>query len=120
MFLFIALVSYTHSFLSISLLLPLIYPLLSLSIALLQQEEDLRKMTIEQLQATGTDETAVMLRLGLPIAFTSTKGKCVPDGNVCYANVTTKRRIRQFMNRKEGLRKPLPTEAVAAQKGPNL
>lgn len=52
-------------------------------------------------------ETSLMLSLGLPVSFSSTKGKQVPGADVSGARIVKKRRYRQYMNRKGGFNRPL-------------
>lgn len=51
-----------------------------------------------------------MAALGLPAAFSSTKGKQVAGADVSGARVVKKRKYRQYMNRKGGFNRPLDGE----------
>lgn len=65
------------------------------------------------LDDTVEDEEAKMMALmGIPVGFGSTKGQQVddPKANVGDAMVKTKRQARQYMNRRGGFNRPLPSE----------
>mmetsp|Transcript_3563 Transcript_3563/g.22400 ORF Transcript_3563/g.22400 Transcript_3563/m.22400 type:complete len:207 (+) Transcript_3563:338-958(+) len=62
---------------------------------------------------TVEDEEAKMMALmGIPVGFGSSKGQQVddPKANVGDAMVKTKRQARQYMNRRGGFNRPLPSE----------
>lgn len=65
----------------------------------------------DQEEMTG-DEEDIMSMMGIPSSFGSTKGKQVedPKANVGDAMVRTKRQARQYMNRRGGFNRPLPSE----------
>ncbi|KAG6550841.1 hypothetical protein Mapa_007454 [Marchantia paleacea] len=56
------------------------------------------------------DEEEMMKKLGIPVGFTTTKGKYVSDANHSAVKLTTKRTPRQYMNRRGGFNRPLPAE----------
>lgn len=65
------------------------------------------------LDDTAEDEEEKMMALmGIPTGFGSTKGQQVedPKANVGDAMVKTKRQARQYMNRRGGFNRPLPSE----------
>ncbi|KAH7428343.1 hypothetical protein KP509_10G088100 [Ceratopteris richardii] len=55
-------------------------------------------------------EELLMKKLGIPVSFDSTKGKHVPDADVSAVKLPSKRQPRQYMNRKCGFNRPLPSE----------
>ncbi|KAH7446912.1 hypothetical protein KP509_01G081600 [Ceratopteris richardii] len=55
-------------------------------------------------------EELLMKKLGIPVSFDSTKGEIVPDADVSAVKLPSKRQPRQYMNRKCGFIRPLPSE----------
>lgn len=49
----------------------------------------------------------MMAAMGLPLAFSSTKGKQVKGADVSAARVVKPRKYRQYMNRKAAFKGPL-------------
>lgn len=62
--------------------------------------------------AAEDEEAKMMALMGIPLGFGSTKGQLVddPKANVGDAMVKTKRQARQYMNRRGGFNRPLPSE----------
>jgi len=62
---------------------------------------------------------AMMTAMGIPIGFDSTQGKYVDDeaANAGAVKVKSKRRARQYMNRRGGFNKPLPAEVTGKKTG---
>ena len=58
------------------------------------------------------EEIRMMSAMGIPFSFDSTQGKHVDDENANSGavKVASKRRARQFMNRRGGFNRPLPAE----------
>lgn len=65
------------------------------------------ELEFEREKACANAEYEAMADLGLPVQFSSTKGKQVAGGDVSGARVVKKRKYRQYMNRKGGFSKPL-------------
>jgi hypothetical protein len=55
-------------------------------------------------------EEYMMLKMGFPVGFDSTKGKQVEGADVSYARIRTARQYRQYMNRRGGFNKLLDPE----------
>jgi U4/U6.U5 tri-snRNP-associated protein 3 len=53
------------------------------------------------------EEAAAMRALGVPTGFASTKGEHVEGNDAHYALIASKRKYRQYMNRKGGFNRPL-------------
>eukprot|EP00798_Chlamydomonas_sp_ICE-L_P025922 gene25922-11598_t len=58
------------------------------------------------------EEIQMMQAMGIPFAFDTTQGKEVEDefANVSAIKISTTRSARQYMNRRGGFNRPLPTE----------
>jgi len=74
------------------------------------QEEEQKKQAESKHDLVVTDdmdETAIMAAMGLPVHFDTTQGKQVEGANHHCAQVKTKRKYRQYMNRRGGFNRPL-------------
>lgn len=58
------------------------------------------------------EEIQMMIAMGIPFGFDTTQGRHVEDegANQGAVKTATKRRARQYMNRKRGFNRPLPSE----------
>lgn len=58
------------------------------------------------------EEIQMMIAMGIPFGFDTTQGRHVDDedANQGAVKTATKRRARQYMNRKRGFNRPLPSE----------
>ncbi|XP_041369289.1 U4/U6.U5 small nuclear ribonucleoprotein 27 kDa protein-like [Gigantopelta aegis] len=68
--------------------------------------ENLPKLDASQLADMTEDEIQMMQVMGFS-GFTTTKGKKVDGNNIYEANISRKRRYRQYMNRRGGFNRPL-------------
>lgn len=60
-----------------------------------------------------------MAAMGIPFDFDSTAGRHVqdPNANASAVKVASKRRARQYMNRRGGFNRPLPAERTGQRVG---
>lgn len=66
--------------------------------------------TGDEIDGMTAEEMEMMKMMGIPIGFDSTKGKHVPDADISGVRAVTKRQPRQYMNRRGGFNRPLPSE----------
>ncbi|KAL6583679.1 hypothetical protein OROMI_002968 [Orobanche minor] len=56
------------------------------------------------------DDMEMMKKFGIPTGFDSTKGTPVPGNDIGAVRKVTKRQPQQYMNRRGGFNRPLPSE----------
>lgn len=73
-----------------------------------RKKDEKNRSTQEMLaELDPNSDEYMMLQMGFPVGFDSTKGKKVEGADVSYAQVAPKRQYRQYMNRRGGFNRPL-------------
>jgi U4/U6.U5 tri-snRNP-associated protein 3 len=77
-----------------------------------EKEPETKPSPVELDAELSAEEIQMMAAMGIPFGFGSTQGKKVEDEscNVGAVKVNSKRSARQYMNRKKGFNKALPSE----------